>query len=305
MTLPRGYVSFDSVQESVPSPKRIRIQNGVELETLHLHGSSPAIVFIHGGLGSLWNPYPQIDSLKSEQELVTYSLAGNGNSTDRPTQSIDGHVSDLNYLLSSLGIERPVIHGHSYGTAVALEYAKRHSVAGVILHGGGDHGLTPQWEKPFVHLVLQLRLYRIPTKDSLMRRLAHRFGFDDSTPEPVVMDFLKSNPMPQRRSAWKTVKDAFWGYDGRGDIDRVDVPTLVIHGTSDGIVPLEVARATASHLPEAVFCRIENSGHVAFVERPNAYTQLLRSLSKAVQENRRIEHTVPECAKGLEGIICE
>jgi pimeloyl-ACP methyl ester carboxylesterase len=68
-------------------------------------------VFVHGGLGSLWNPYPQLAAFEGDHELVTYSLAGNGNSAVRPTQSLAGHVSDLRHLLDELQIEQPIVHG--------------------------------------------------------------------------------------------------------------------------------------------------------------------------------------------------
>jgi pimeloyl-ACP methyl ester carboxylesterase len=88
------------------------------------------------------------------------------------------------------------------------------------------------------------------------------------------------------------VTEAFWGYDGRPDIERVDVPTLVIHGPADGIVPVDVARRTARRLPESVFCRMEGTGHVAMIERPAAYNRLLRALITAVEAECDLESTV-------------
>ncbi|WP_415378928.1 alpha/beta fold hydrolase [Halosimplex sp. TS25] len=289
---PPEYVPFEDVCRSLPTPRQVQVSDSVELETLHLTGPDPAIVFVHGGLGSLWNPYPQLAAFEGERELVAYSLAGNGNSTVRPTQSLAGHVSDLRQLLDELQIERPIVHGHSYGTAVAIEYAKRHPTAGVILHAGGDHDLTPAWEKPLLRLFLALRLYRIPVTDALIRQLAYTVGFHEETSRAVVEDFLQSNPLPHRRSAWTTVTDAFWGYDGRSDIDQLGMPTLVIHGPADGIVPVEVARDTANRIPGSVFCRLEGAGHVAMIERPAAYNTLIRALITAIRENRDLETAV-------------
>jgi len=289
---PPGYVRFADVRNSIPDSRRVQVSESVELEAVHMGGSSPAVVFVHGGLGSLWNPYPQLDAFEGEQELVTYALARNGNSTTRPEQSLAGHVADLRHLLDTLDIDRPIVHGHSYGTAIALEYAKRHPTAGLVLHAGGDHDLTPAWEKPLLRLFLALRLYRLPTSDALIRQLAYSVGFHEGTDEAVVEDFLQSNPLPRHRSAWTTVTETFWGYDGRPDIERVDVPTLVIHGPADGIVPVDVARGTASRLPESVFCRMERTGHVAMIERPAAYNRLLRALITAIEADRGLESIV-------------
>lgn len=295
---PPGYVRFDDVRESLPELTSVRVSESVELETLHLSGPGPAIVFVHGGLGSLWNPYPQLAAFEGNHELVTYALAGNGNSTTRPEQSLAGHVSDLQSLLDELDVTNPIVHGHSYGTAVAIEYAKRHPTAGLVLHAGGDHDLTPAWEKPLLRLFLALRLYHIPTNDALVRQLAYSVGFHEETSEAVVEDFLQSNPLPHRRSAWTTVTEAFWGYDGRTDIERVGVPTLVIHGPADGIVPVEVARGTASRIPGSVFCQVQRTGHVAMIERPSAYNSLLEALVETIRDDRDLETAVRESIDG-------
>jgi pimeloyl-ACP methyl ester carboxylesterase len=151
-TFPPAYVPFERVRESVPEPARVQVSGSIHLETLHLPGPKPGIVFVHGGLGSLWNPYPQLGAFEDECGLLTYSLAGNGTSMAPPEQSLDGHVSNLEGLIDELDIDRPIVHGHSYGTAVAIEYAKRRPTAALVLHGGGDHDLTPSWEKPLLRL---------------------------------------------------------------------------------------------------------------------------------------------------------
>lgn len=291
---PEGSVSFERVRAAVPEPEPIEIAGGITLRTLRVSGAAPALVFVHGGLGALWNPYPQLHAFRGDRALLTYALAGNGTSSGRPTQSIDGHVADLQLLLDEIGIEQPVLHGHSYGTAIAIEYAKQHPATGLVLHGGGDHDLTPAWEKPLLRLFLALRLYRVLDSDVLMRILARWAACHDDTPQPVIDDVLKSTPMPRRRSAWRTVTEAFWGYDGRGDLDRIDVPTLVLHGPADRIVPIDVARNTARRIPTAAFCRIEHTGHVAMVERPAVYNRLLRALVHSVQENRDLDAVLQE-----------
>ena len=73
---PPGYVRFDDVRTSLPEPRRVQVSESVELETIHMDGSDPAVVFVHVGLGSLWNPYPQLhafDMLGRKANLPTFS----------------------------------------------------------------------------------------------------------------------------------------------------------------------------------------------------------------------------------------
>ena len=118
---PEGYVPFRQIHEELPDPELFSVSEAVTLEALHLPGPEPEIVFIHGGLGSLWNPFPQLYVFRGEQGLLTYALAGNGGSSTRPEQTIEGHVADLKNLTDRLGVDRPLVHGHSYGTAIAIE----------------------------------------------------------------------------------------------------------------------------------------------------------------------------------------
>lgn len=67
---PAGYVRFDRVRTSLPEPEIAHVSTSVALETLHLPGPDPPIVFVHGGLGSLWSPYSQLYHLRGEQTLL-------------------------------------------------------------------------------------------------------------------------------------------------------------------------------------------------------------------------------------------
>ncbi|MFB6203526.1 MAG: alpha/beta fold hydrolase [Candidatus Nanohaloarchaea archaeon] len=272
--------SFSQVREELPDTRRVEVSGGVELEVLHLEGGSPALVFVHGAMGSLWNPYTLLDRFHGDREMVSYSIAGNRGSDAPPEQSLDEHVRELKEMLEELEIERPVLHGHSYGSTISLEYAKKHDVSGLIIHGGGSHGLMPSWERPLVDLCSALRLYRFGPCRWLMRKLAVRAAVEERTER--IEDFLQTNSVPTRRSAWRTVRESFWGYDGREDLEEVDVPVLVIHGREDGIVPLEVAEKTVELLPEGRLEVLEDSGHVGFVEQPDLYSELVEDFLEEV-----------------------
>lgn len=292
-SLPAGYHPFARVRAALPNPRLVDISNDVALETLYVPGPAPEIVFVHGGLGSLWNPYPQLQTFRGERGLLTYALAGNGGSSTRSEQTLNGHVTDLRRLIDHLDCTAPIIHGHSYGTAIAIEYAKRYRCDGLVLHAGGDHDLTPAWEKPLLRFFLATRLYHLIPSGSLLRILAQWAACHEDTPDVLIDDFLESNPLPRRRSAWKTVTEAFWGYDGREDIDRISVPTMVIHGPADRIVPANVARETARRIPNGVFCSVERTGHIAMAERPAAYNRLLRQLIDVVQNGTSLASSLP------------
>ena len=269
---------FDEARARLPQPSVVPAAGGVRLETLYLDGPSPPLVFLHGGLGNLWNFYPQLAHFAEKREVLAYSYAGNGNSEGRASYDLETHLADLAVLLERFSIAAPVLVGWSYGTEVALEYAKRHRVRALCLAAGGAYGITPQWELPFLNLALFTRAYRLLPSTSFLKALARKTMFHPSTPETVVDDVLRSNPLPRRRSAWRTVTEGFWNYDGRDGLDAITAPALVVHGPADRVVPERVARETARLLPAARFARIPESGHVLLAEQPRHFNQLLEGL---------------------------
>lgn len=280
--------SFDAVREALPNPERIPVGDAVEVEALHLPGPDPTLVFLHGGFGSLWDAYPQLAALEGDVGLLAYSLAGNRGSSDRPEHTLSGHVADLRGLLEALDIRRPLLHGHSYGSALAIEYAKRHRVAGLALAGGADHNLTASFERPLLALLRGLRLYRLPIPDTLFARLVHSATCHPSTPRAVAAEFVAASPLPERRSAY-VVQRAFRDFDARDAVTRIDAPALVAHGLADEFVPVDRARGTAERLPRGTFLGFDRSGHLPFLEQPTRYEWALRALLRAVRTDRSID----------------
>lgn len=271
--------SFREVQRRLPEPALVEVRPGLRLNTLHVPGPEPPLVFLHGGLGNLWDAYLQLDAFQGRYELLAYDLAGNGCSDDRAHHTLPGHVQDLADLLARVGIDKPVLVAWSYGVALALEYAKQHPVRALMLTGGAAYGMTPPWEYPILKLVLALRLYRILPGDWIMRPLAKLAAFHPNSPDCLVSEMLQANPLPRRRSAWEAVTDAFWGYQGLDGLQEVEVPAYVAHGPADRIVPIERARVTARLLPEGHFFELEESSHAAPVEKVDSYNRLLAQLA--------------------------
>jgi pimeloyl-ACP methyl ester carboxylesterase len=62
-----------------------------------------------------------------------------------------------------------------------------------------------------------------------------------------------------------------WRDEAVPDVDprRIEIPTLILHGTADVIVPIEGSRRLAELLPDAEIVEFEGSGHVPTMTRPN------------------------------------
>jgi pimeloyl-ACP methyl ester carboxylesterase len=121
------------------------VVDGRRLETRWLEPrdtAAPTIVMLHEGLGSvgLWKDFPQRLAERTGCGVLAYSRYGHGGSeklaTKRPVNFMhhEGEVV-LPEMLDKLGIERPIVLGHSDGGSIALIFAGRYPkrVRGLIL----------------------------------------------------------------------------------------------------------------------------------------------------------------------------
>jgi pimeloyl-ACP methyl ester carboxylesterase len=105
-------------------------------------GRSPAVVLLHEGLGSvaMWRDFPAEVSRATGHDVLAYSRHGYGRSSplrgERPVRFMhDEALVVLPRLLDALGVERPVLLGHSDGGSIALIHAggSGRAVAGLVL----------------------------------------------------------------------------------------------------------------------------------------------------------------------------
>jgi len=71
----RRLLLFREVRTRLPEPSPVEIRPGLHLNTLHFPGSEPPLVFLHGGLGNLWDAYLQLDGLQ-QIDVPVYVVHG-------------------------------------------------------------------------------------------------------------------------------------------------------------------------------------------------------------------------------------
>lgn len=110
-------------------------------------GAEPAI-FIHGGPGGTHLGFGGLISLADERAVILYDQLGSGMS-DRPDNPanwrVERFVGELEAIRQALGIERWHVVGHSWGSALALEYAAAYPQATASAVLGGTFISTPHW----------------------------------------------------------------------------------------------------------------------------------------------------------------
>jgi pimeloyl-ACP methyl ester carboxylesterase len=128
-------------------------QEAAEPDTIQLaydfRGSGPPLVFVHGLTFDSTSWQPIIDRLADRYRCIAVDLPGHGDS-DGPPRLLEDIAAALHRLLDEVGIDRPVVVGHSMGAPLACIYAATYPVRGVV---DVDQ---PLFVRPFAELVHSL-----------------------------------------------------------------------------------------------------------------------------------------------------
>ena len=112
-----------------------------EIELLEIpgEGGKPALVLLHEGLGSvgLWRGFPERLASATNRRTIAFSRYGHGQSDAPPKPRSPAFMHEealevLPELLTKLGIDQPLLVGHSDGASIALIYAAQHPVTAVV-----------------------------------------------------------------------------------------------------------------------------------------------------------------------------
>jgi proline iminopeptidase len=246
----------------------------------------PTVVFVHGGPGFDHTMFKAFYSqLTDIAQLVYYDHRANGRSEEGPRErwTLDQWADDLDTLCVTLGIERPIVFGTSFGGFVALNYAARHP--------DKPSRLIVSSTTARIHLDRSLAMFeRLGGPE--VRRVAERF-FTEPTKENrdeyqrVCLPYYVQRPFPRELIARVTRRDEVSEHFFRGELltfdltprlDRIRCPVLHLAGELDPIVTMEDSEDLASALPaqDTKTVRFPGAGHLLAIEQPDAVLALVR-----------------------------
>ena len=104
----------------------------------------------------------------------------------------------------------------------------------------------------------------------------------DPASKPVIAEFLRRLERCERRGIRKAVLAVAGRKPIYDELDRIDVPTLVIVGADDAATKPDKARRIAERIPGARLEIVADAGHSSTVEQPAAITALLQEFLTSV-----------------------
>jgi non-heme chloroperoxidase len=220
--------------------------------------TGPVVVFSHGWPlnADSWESQMQFLAEKGFR-VIAHDRRGHGRSGQPwAGNTMDQYADDLDAVLRALDVKRATLVGFSTGGGEVARYVGRHGtarVAKVVLVSAVTPimGASPTHPNGVPEAVFDsLRKASLDNRAQLYKDIAGGpfFGFNrpGAKPSAGLADSFYVQGMQAGSKATYDSIDAFFHSDFREDLKKVNVPTLVIHGADDQIVPIETTgRATA------------------------------------------------------------
>jgi pimeloyl-ACP methyl ester carboxylesterase len=273
------------------------------------HDAPPHLLVHPLGSGS-WSWMDVIRPLAAHGSVIVPDLPGAGRtrSADPRAGRAEHGARFLGDLCETLDLDRVVLHGHSMGALVSALFAARRPgrVARLVLTGPALPGLpdppryawawrlalrlAPRFARIPMRAAIRLKagLWRRwrddPTDPQLTEAMA-RMGTDASRISPAMVRLI-GEEIERYRVPWRidgalqavvSTLAALTVDEGtvRAELEQIEVPTMVVWGNQDRVVPRVLIDGLAELHPAWEIRIVEGVGHLLPLEAPDAYVQLV------------------------------
>jgi pimeloyl-ACP methyl ester carboxylesterase len=238
------------------------------------------LVFIHGvsGSSSAWLPYEKI--LENKYNILTYDIRGHGMSKKFPHYSdyeIKNFAEDLHALRSHLNIPKFILISNSFGGLIALEYLKSHreSVIANIFTSPEvylNNNLMTKVTRQVINILIGI--IRILPFNPKPRGHVDYKKYIGSTDWSMGRNFadMKNTGL---HAHFFSLGQSFISDRGYA-LEKIEIPTLIIHGEKDSMVPLKNAITMSKKIKNSEFRSVPNVDH-------NTAHNAVKEMSEAIE----------------------
>lgn len=192
--------------------------------------------------------------------------------SDKPMSgyTFDRLADDIRTVVGTLQLSNFTLLGHSTGGAIAIRYMSRHNGFGVsklvLVDAAAPTGFTAETATNFLKTTLNDR-------PKMMQDVTDSFFFQYIT-KPFSDWFLQ---MGLQAASWSTAAIIITLRDENlhADLPQIHVPTLIIHGIHDKVIPFTQAQEISEKIRNSQLVPFQFSGHGAFWEERDKFNELL------------------------------
>jgi len=260
--------------------------NGINVHYKKWGEGEPTFILLHGFGASLFSWREVIEPLSKFGTVIAYDRPAFG-LTERPLDwegenpySPQAQTDLVIELMDELDIEKAILVGNSAGGTISMQVALQHPerVQALILEDAAVYsgGGAPAWSRPILKTPQMDHLGPLVARQIQARGKEFiKLAFHD--PSKITPDIFEGYQKPLQAENWDK---ALWQFtvasqeSGLAEkLTELTMPTLVITGDDDRIVPTKQSLRLADELPNATLSVIAQSGHLSHEERPVEFMQ--------------------------------
>jgi pimeloyl-ACP methyl ester carboxylesterase len=258
-----------------------------------------------------------MEYFKKKYTVIWFDYRGHHRS-DSPKNmdalTIENIGRDMECLLNELKIPKATLLGHSMGVNLVLEFYRRapHRVQALVLANGTARGpLATMFRTNIMQLVFPYLygaykkhpkianlIWNSQGKSKLTQWLIGQLGFNPNLAKPEdIQLYIETATRLDMIVTLQLLKD-YENYDASWWLHRIDVPTLIIAGEKDHIIPREEQETMRQLIPNSKFELIRNGSHCPQMDLPDLVNVMIErflneNLSKDVDQERMSSTDTP------------
>jgi pimeloyl-ACP methyl ester carboxylesterase len=253
-------------------------------------GSGPNLVLIHGMINSSRHWETVATRLAGSYRVIAPDLIGHGEAaTPRGDYSLGAHAASIRDLLTTIGVERATIVGHSLGGGVAMQFfyqfPQRTERLALISSGGLGQEVSPllrgaamPGSATLLKLAAQPRL--VGVLDGTGKRLRERGNSTGVYLQAVARALAPLQEDGSRRAFLQTLRAVIDVHGQRVSArDRLyllgEMPTLIVWGERDRTIPVEHGIEAERSIPNCRFETLPRAAHFPNLEDPEGLAAIL------------------------------
>lgn len=234
------------------------------------------VVFLHGigGRPELWRG--QLDRFGPHHRCIAWEMPGYGRTALLPETSFAALAEALGRLMDCAAAPQAHLVGHSMGGMVALEFAAQFParVKSLVLSGSSAAfgGAAGAWQEEFI-----AKRTRPLDEGRGMAGIAADVvdGLLGDAPDPAARAAAIAAMSAIPEAAYRAALRCLVSFDRRDALAALAMPVLLVAGARDTVAPPELMKRLQAKIPGAHYVEIEGAGHLATIERPEAFNAAL------------------------------
>lgn len=266
-------------------------------------GSKTPILTMHGGPGSSHDLFVEpFEELADDRKIIFYDQLGGGRS-DRPEDqslwTIPRFIEEIDILRNELDLEKIILWGSSWGTMLGADYLFTNPKGIEAAIFCSPCLSAKKWKEDADRLRLKLP----QDVQEVLLKHEHDQTTDSDEYQEAMWEYLKRfacllDPIPENLmevfgNANQEIYEYMWGpsefhptgtlkeYDATPKLSTLQMPTLFVCGREDEATP-ESTEYYSSLVKNSKFEVIEGAAHLAYIEKPNEFIQVMRDFLESL-----------------------